>query len=92
MGCGSSTPATKDASPVEQPARAGTTGAEHTNSKTAQHNNTSSDSTSVAKKKKTPLPTSGLVPIEFGLVKGLEYGDKTAPALLVVQARYHHSA
>jgi len=25
------------------------------------------------------------VPIEFGLVKGLEYGDKTAPALLVVQ-------
>lgn len=36
-------------------------------------------------KKQAPLPTNRLVPVEFGLVKGLEYGDKSAPALLVVQ-------
>ncbi len=35
--------------------------------------------------KQKTLPTSTLVPIEFGLVKGWECGSKTAPALLVVQ-------
>lgn len=82
MGCGSSKPATKDAAPVEQSEGVPSTSAGPTQAKTKtpEHNSTSS-----LAKKKAPLPTSGLTPIEFGLVKGLEYGDKTAPALLVVQ-------
>ena len=40
-----------------------------------------------------PIPTSSLKTIEFGLVKGLEYGPKTAPAMLVVQVMLRcHSA
>ena len=54
-----------------------TAGAE---TKVSEHN-----SMSDAAKKQAPLPTNRLVPVEFGLVKGLEYGDKSAPALLVVQ-------
>ena len=78
MGCGSSKPATKDPAPIEQAATVGPGGAE---TKTPQHG-----SVNIAKKL-SPLPTSELVPVEFGLVKGLEYGPKSAPALLVVQVR-----
>ncbi len=83
MGCGASKPATKDA-PIEERHTNGTAiatskgGAAATN--TAEHQ---PEHTSV---KPAAPSTSLLVPIEFGLVKGLEYGDKTAPALLVVQA------
>ena len=82
MGCGSSTPATKDAAPMEQAltARSETTGTDETETKTAGHTSVTNTA-----KKQAPLPTSRLVPVEFGLVKGLEYGDKSAPALLVVQ-------
>ena len=85
MGCGSSKPATKDAAPIEQAEGVTTTsiGPAQAKSKTPEHNSTSSMAN-----KKTLLPTSGLAPIEFGLVKGLEYGDKTAPALLVVQVSH----
>ncbi|KAL0049168.1 hypothetical protein WJX82_008011 [Trebouxia sp. C0006] len=82
MGCGASRPATKDA-PIEELHTNGTaiatsnSGPAATN--TAEHQ---PEHTSV---KPAAPSTSLLVPIEFGLVKGLEYGDKTAPALLVVQ-------
>lgn len=81
MGCGSSKPATKDAAPIEQASQPTGPGAATT--KTSKHGSVSNSA-----KKLSPLPTSSLVPVEFGLVKGLEYGDKSAPALLVVQVRY----
>ena len=82
MGCGSSTPATKDGAPIEQAhtATLESTGQAGTKATTSGHNSGSDTA-----KRQAPLPTSRLVPVEFGLVKGLEYGDKAAPALLVVQ-------
>ncbi|KAL3143921.1 hypothetical protein ABBQ32_003737 [Trebouxia sp. C0010 RCD-2024] len=78
MGCGSSKPATKDATPIEKAASepVGPIGARKKTSEPGSEN---------IAKKLSPLPTSGLVPVEFGLVKGLEFGPKSAPALLVVQ-------
>ena len=82
MGCGASRPATKDA-PIEERHTNGTAIASSNSGpaaiNTAEHQ---PEHTSV---KPAALNISSLVPIEFGLVKGLEYGDKTAPALLVVQ-------
>jgi len=82
MGCGASRPATKDA-PIEE---------RHTNRTAIATSNSGPAATNTAEHQpehtsvKPAAPsTSSLVPIEFGLVKGLEYGDKTAPALLVVQ-------
>jgi len=82
MGCGASRPATKDA-PIEE---------RHTNGTAIATSNSGPAATTTAEHQhehtsvKPAAPnTSSLVPIEFGLVKGLEYGDKTAPALLVVQ-------
>lgn len=75
MGCGSSKPAIADSAAPES----------------QQQHTSSSDANAPASKhtsqKVQPIPTSSLRPVEFGLVKGLEYGEKTAPALLVVQVR-----
>ena len=75
MGCGSSKPAVADSAAPES----------------QQQHTSSSDANAPASKhtsqKLQPIPTSSLRPVEFGLVKGLEYGEKTAPALLVVQVR-----
>ncbi len=82
MGCGAFRPATKDA-PIEE---------RHTNGTAIATSNSGPAATNTAEHQpehtsvKPAAPSiSSLVPIEFGLVKGLEYGDKTAPALLVVQ-------
>ena len=65
--------------PIEEKQLNGTTTAsargDRAEAKTAEHTST----------KQELLPTSNLLPIEFGLVKGWECGSKTAPALLVVQ-------
>lgn len=79
MGCGSSIPAAQNTAPPE-----------------SQQNNVL-DTAAAAKSSSTPsqklqrIPLSSMKPVEFGLVTGLEYGDKTAPALLVVQVLLLHS-
>lgn len=78
MGCGASQPVTKDAMPIEEKQGNGTNMTASTQQnpagiKTTEHAQTAA------------LPTSMLTPVEFGLVKGWEAGDKTSPALLVVQ-------
>lgn len=78
MGCGTSKPETKDGAPMEEKQINGETGTT-TTKQGAAHVKTSKPSP------KAPLPTSLLQPVEFGLVKGWEAGDKKLPALLVVQ-------
>ena len=78
MGCGASQPVTKDAMPIEEKQTNGTNMTASTQQnpagiKTTEHAQTA------------PLPTSMFTPVEFGLVKGWEAGDKTSPALLVIQ-------
>lgn len=82
MGCGSSTPVAKDAAPIEQAhtATSEPIGKNGVRTETSERNTKTKTGQKVAL-----LPTSSLAAVEFGLVKGLEYGDKSAPALLVVQ-------
>lgn len=70
MGCGASKSAAKDSTVPE--AQQNVAAPSHSASAPSLH-------------KLEPIPTSSLKAVEFGLVKGLEYGPKTAPSLLVVQ-------
>lgn len=79
MGCGPSKSAEHGTVPPE---------AQQTN-EARQHLETGALATSVQKLQ--PIPSSSLRPVEFGLVKGLEYGERSAPALLVVQVRSRHA-
>ena len=66
MGCGSSTPATKDGAPLEQ---AHTATSESTEKAGAETRTFEHNSMNYPYKTQAPVSTSRLVPVEFGLVK-----------------------
>lgn len=80
MGCGNSKSTGQGDAPVTEPQDQELAGSAQPAARLA--------STTTVK----PIPTSSLKPVEFGLVTGLEYGDRTTPALLVVQVLLKHTS